>query len=316
MSKPLFLSIDRLPDPVRAALLAYVELLETNPETLKQAVSKRSTEVRAIGTRGKTRIDSDLLDRLPSLGLIAGYGVGYDKVDAHAAAERGIVVTHTPEVLNADVADLAVALLLATVRRIPQADKFVREGQWLADVFPLTSTLRGRTVGLVGMGRIGQAIAARLVAFDLDIAYHTRRQVEETPYLYFDNLLELARHVDVLITIVPGGKATNNLIDASVLEALGPKGVFINVARGTVVDQEALIAALDGGVIEAAGLDVYQNEPAVSQKLISRDNVVLLPHIGSGTHFTRAAMNQLYLDNVLAWLHRRPIPTPVPECRV
>lgn len=315
MSKPLFLSIDRLPDPVRVELAELVEFVEVDPSSLDAAIEARGGEVRIISSRGKHRIDFTLLDRLPSLGLIAGYGVGYDKIDAQAAVERGVMVTHTPDVLNADVADLAVALLLATLREIPQADRFVREGRWLQGSYPLTATLRDRTIGMVGMGRIGRAIAQRLTAFEVEVAYHTRNRVEGLSYTYFDDLIALACHVDALIVIVPGGASTEGLIDVRVLKALGRAGVLVNVSRGTVVDQSALVAALTNRTIQAAGLDVYRDEPAVPEALLALDNVVLLPHIGSGTTHTRAAMDRLYLDNVTAWLDRLPVLTPVPECR-
>lgn len=314
-TKPLFLSIDRLPDPVRAELTEMVEFVEADPTTLEDIVSSRGADVRIISSRGKRTIDSGLLDQLPALGLIACYGVGYEKVSAHAAAERGIMVTHTPDVLNADVADLAVALLLATIRQLPQADRFVRERKWSGGPYPLTATLREKTIGIVGMGRIGQAIGRRLEGFDLDIAYHTRNRVEGIAYRYVDDLALLARQAHVLIVIVPGGAATENIIDAAILNELGQDGVLINVSRGSVVDQDALISALERGVIGGAGLDVYRNEPAVPEALLKRDDVVLLPHIGSATHHARTAMDQLYLNNVAAWLSGRKIPSPIPECR-
>ncbi|HEV7275907.1 MAG TPA: 2-hydroxyacid dehydrogenase [Devosiaceae bacterium] len=316
MPKPLFLSIDRLPDPVRAQLPDLVEFVEVDPSSLDAALEARGGEVRLISSRGKHRIDGALLDRLPSLGLIAGYGVGYDKIDAQAAVQRDVMVTHTPDVLNADVADLAVALLLATLRQLPQADRFVREGRWREGSYPLTATLRDRTIGLVGMGRIGRAIARRLAAFDLEIAYHTRNPVEGLSYTYVDSLVALARQVDALVVIVPGGASTEGLIGGEVLKALGEQGVLVNVSRGTVVDQDALVAALTDGTILAAGLDVFRDEPAVPEGLLALNNVVLLPHIGSGTIHTRAAMDRLYLDNITAWLAHRPVLTPVPECRV
>ncbi len=258
-------------------------------------------------------IDAGWFDRLPALEIVASFGVGYDRIDAGAAAERGIVVTNTPGVLDAEVADLTVGLLLATLRRIPQADRYVRDGRWPSGHFPLSPTLRGRRVGIVGLGAIGKAIARRLEAFDVPIAYHGRSRQAEIAYPYHDTAAGLAAACDVVIAIVPGGAATRHLIDAEVLAALGPDGVFINVARGSVVDQDALIAALQDGTIGGAGLDVFEDEPVVPEALMAMQNVVLLPHVGSATTVTRAAMGQLVVDNLFAWFDGAPAITPVPE---
>lgn len=306
--KPLFKELDPLPEPVREGLPELVEFIGSGDEGSSQ-------EVRIIASRGKTKIDGAFLDSYPELGLVAAYGVGYDRIDAEAAAARGIMVTHTPDVLNADVADLAVALLLCAVRQLPQADTFVRKSLWPQGSYPLTPTLRERTVGLVGMGRIGREIAARISAFGVEVAYHARRPVTDVPYRYLDDLSELAHVVDTMVVIVPGGAATRDLIKADILAALGPNGVLVNVSRGSVVDEGALIEALRDGTILAAGLDVYRNEPHVPDELRGMDNVVLLPHLGSSTLHTRSAMNRLYLDNVAAWVRGSPIPAPVPECR-
>jgi lactate dehydrogenase-like 2-hydroxyacid dehydrogenase len=230
-----------------------------------------------------------------------------------AAARRGIVVTNTPDVLNDEVADFAVALLLATVRRLPQADRFVREGRWLRGNFPLGPTLRDRTIGLIGMGRIGKKIARRLAAFDVPIVYHSRTAQPEVPYRHYRDLRTMAKEVDTLVAIVPGGNATRHLVDAAVLEALGPRGIFINVARGSVVDEPALIDALRSGKILAAGLDVFADEPRVPQFLLELDNVVLVPHIGSATHHTRGLMGRVVVDNLRSWFAGRGALTPVPE---
>ena len=253
--------------------------------------------------------------RLPNLDIIASFGVGYDHIDAHAAAaRRGIVVTNTPDVLTEEVADTAIGLLLCTVRELPQAERYLRAGKWRERAYPLSrATLRNRTVGMVGMGRIGMAIARRLEAFGTPIAYHTRQQRPDLPYRHYPNLIDMARAVDVLMIIVPGGAATRNMIGAPVLEALGPEGILINVARGSVVDEDALIAALEQKKILAAGLDVFAREPEVPAALIAMDNVVLLPHVGSASVFTREMMDQLVVDNILAWAARKPPLTPVPE---
>lgn len=260
------------------------------------------------------RIDGALLAHLPELEIIASFGVGYDHIDASAAAKRGIVVTHTPDVLTEEVADTAIGLLLCTVRELPQAERHLRAGKWLRGSYPLSrATLRNRTVGLVGMGRIGTAIARRLEAFGLPVVYHARQPRPEFAYRHYPRLIDMARAVDTLIVIVPGGPATRNMIGAEVLEALGSEGILINIARGSVVDEEALIAALKDGKIMAAGLDVFVNEPDVAAELLAMDNVVLFPHLGSASVFTREKMDQLLVDNILAWAAQRPPLTPVPE---
>ncbi|KQN04058.1 dehydrogenase [Sphingomonas sp. Leaf25] len=258
-------------------------------------------------------IDAAWLDRLPALKIVSSFGVGYDNVDAAAAAARGVVVTNTPGVLDEEVADLAVGLLLATLRRIPQADRYLRAGRWPDGPFPLSPTLRGRRVGIIGLGAIGKAIARRLDAFAVSVAYHGRSQQAGVAYPYYDSPVALAAACDVLIAIVPGGAETRHMIDGAVLAALGPDGVLINVARGSVVDEAALIAALDAGTIGGAGLDVFDDEPNVPDALLAFDNVVLLPHIGSASQATRAAMGQLVVDNLIAWFDGKPALTPVPE---
>jgi len=260
------------------------------------------------------RIDDALLASLPKLQIISSFGVGYDHIDANAAAKRGIVVTHTPNVLTEEVADTAIGLLLCTVRELPQAERHVRAGQWPQGNYPLSrATLRNRTVGMVGMGRIGVAIARRLEAFGVPVVYHTRQPRPDLGYLHYPRLIDMARDVDTLIVIVPGGAATRNIIDAKVLEALGPDGILINVARGSVIDEPALIAALRERKILSAGLDVFAEEPQVPEALLAMENVVLLPHIGSASVFTREKMDQLVVDNIRAWAANEPPLTPVPE---
>jgi len=259
------------------------------------------------------RLDDRLLDRLPAAQIIASFGVGYDNVDVAAAARRDIVVTNTPGVLDDEVADLTVGLLLATLRQIPQADQFVREGRWPGGPFPLSPTLRGRRVGIVGLGRIGKAIARRLEGFDVAIAYYGRSRQPDVAYPYHETVVDLAAHTDVLIVIVPGGDGTARLIDAPVLAALGSDGVLINVSRGSVVDEQALIEALGSGTILTAGLDVYEDEPKVPHALIAMPNTVLLPHVGSASVRTREAMGQLVVDNLTAWFAHAPLPSSVPE---
>ncbi|MEP9367464.1 2-hydroxyacid dehydrogenase [Xanthobacter sp. VNH20] len=282
-------------------------------DDFEAAIAAHGTEIRGIATRGKRKVDDALMARLPKLEIIANFGVGYDTVDAAAAAARGIVVTNTPDVLNEEVADLALGLLLATVREIPQADRFTRSGAWKKGAFPLGPTLRDRTVGIVGMGRIGKAIAKRLDAFGVPVVYHTRRAQPDVGYTHYPDLLAMARDVDTMILILPGGAATRGLINAEVLAALGPNGILINVARGTVVDEPALVEALTNKTILAAGLDVFVDEPNAPEALFGLDNVVLLPHVGSSTHFTRTAMGQLVVDNLLSWFDGKGPVTPVAE---
>jgi len=250
----------------------------------------------------------------PKLEIISHFGVGYDRVDAVAAAKHGVIVTNTPEVLTEEVADTALGLLISTVREFPQAERHVRAGRWLHQGYPLSkATLRNRTVGMVGMGAIGQAIARRLDAFGVPVVYHTRKPRPQLAYRYYASVIDMARDVDTLMVIVPGGAATRNMINAEVFEALGPDGIVINMARGTVVDEPALIKALSEKRILSAGLDVYVNEPDVPKQLIELDNVVLLPHLGSASVYTREKMDQLVVDNILAWAAGKPPLTPVVE---
>jgi len=260
------------------------------------------------------QIDEAFFTRLPNLEIIATFGVGYDHIDVPAAAGRGIVVTHTPDVLTEEVADTAIGLLICTVRELPQAERHLRAGKWLEANYPLSpATLRNRTVGLVGMGRIGRAIARRLEAFGVPIVYHTREPRPELGHRHYSRLIDMASDVDTLIVIVPGGPATRHMIDAEVLAALGPNGILVNLARGSVIDEGALIEALKERRIFAAGLDVFVNEPDVPAGLLKLDNVVLLPHVGSASVFTREKMDQLVIDNLLAWSRGEAPLTPVPE---
>ena len=259
------------------------------------------------------KVDGGFMARFPKLEQISSFGVGYDHIDAKWAGGHGIVVTNTPDVLNEEVADTALGLLLCTVREFPQGDRYVRAGKWPQAQYPLAkATLRDRTVGMVGMGRIGKAIARRLEAFGVPVVYHSRNP-QDVAYKYYPKLIDMARNVDTLMIIVPGGPATQNLINAEVLKALGSRGIVINMARGSVIDEPALIEALRSKTIYSAGLDVFAKEPEVPKELLEMDNIVLLPHLGSSTEVTRAAMDQLLVDNILAWLAGKPPLTPVPE---
>ncbi len=256
----------------------------------------------------------EFLGRFPKLEIISSFGVGYDHVDAKWAAAHGIVVTNTPDVLTEEVADTALGLLLCTVRELPQAERYLRAGKWLEGDYPLTrATLRDRTIGMVGLGRIGKAIARRLDAFRVPVVYHSRHPQPGVPYRHYPNLVDMARDVDVLMVVTPGGPATKHLIDANVLEALGPDGILINMSRGSVVDEPALIAALEAGKILSAGLDVFANEPRVPPELMAMENVVLFPHVGSASVYTRDAMGQLVVHNLLSWAAGKGPLTPVPE---
>jgi len=284
----------------------------TDHEALLSEIADR---VRAFAvTYSNQKIDAQFMQRFPKLEIVSSFGVGYDHVDARWAGAHGILVTNTPDVLNEEVADTALGLLLCTVREFPQAVSYLHAGKWEQGPYPLTAaTLRDRTIGMVGMGRIGLAIARRLDAFRVPVVYHTRRPNAGVIYRHYPGLLDMARDADVLMVIVPGGAETRNLINAEVLEALGPNGILINVARGSVVDEPALIAALRDKKIFAAGLDVFVNEPVVPEELIKMENVVLFPHLGSASVYTRAAMDQLVVDNLLSWASGRGPLTPVPE---
>jgi lactate dehydrogenase-like 2-hydroxyacid dehydrogenase len=276
-----------------------------------------AARIRGVAVNGLVSADKAMMALFPKLEIVSSFGVGYDHVDSAYARDHGIIVTNTPDVLTEEVADTALGLLIATLRELPAADRFVRSGQWAKGNYPLTKgSLRGRTVGMVGMGRIGQAIARRLDASLVPVVYHSRHPAAGVSYKHFPNLVEMAKAVDTLIIITPGGASTNKLVNAEVIDALGPAGVLINVARGSVVDEPALIAALKARRIMAAGLDVFANEPNVPEDLRALPNTVLLPHVGSGSVATRNAMDQLVVDNLLAWFAGKPPLTPIPETPV
>ena len=274
------------------------------------------TQVRGIAVSGgHTRIDGAFVDRFPKLEIVSSFGVGYDHINAAELAQRGVVVTHTPDVLTGEVADLALGLLIATVRQLPQVDRYLREGKWLKGAYPLTATLRERKVGILGLGRIGKAIAKRLEACDLEIEYHGRKAQADVKYRYHPTLLGLAQSCDVLMVVASGGAETKHMVNKEVLDALGPNGILINVGRGSVVDEAALVKALQDKRILSAGLDVFEDEPKVPAELIAIDHVVLLPHVGSASVYTRNAMGQLVVDNLVSWFGGKGAITPVPECQ-
>jgi lactate dehydrogenase-like 2-hydroxyacid dehydrogenase len=266
---------------------------------------------RAIVTSGGAGADAMLIAALPKAEIIASFGVGYDAIDLDAAKARGIAVTNTPDVLTDDVADLALGLIIDVTRRISRGDRFVRAGAWLKGGMELATALRGQRLGIVGLGRIGLAVARRAEACGMVIAYHGPRRKAEAPYPYVADLVDLARQSDILVLTLPGGAGTRHLVNAEVLAALGPQGTLVNVARGSIVDETALVAALQNGALGAAALDVFEDEPRVPEALFALENVVLQPHVGSATQATRAAMGQLVVDNLVAHFAGRPLPTRV-----
>ena len=299
-------------DEISARLPLHRLWLEPNPDLW---LAEWAPRIRAVAmSGGHAHLDEAYLRKYPKLEIISSFGVGYDNIDAKAAARLGITVTNTPGVLDDEVADTTLGLMIMTVRRLPQAERYLRAGQWTANgAFPLSPSLRGRTAGILGLGRIGKAIATRMTAFGLDVVYHGRHAQADIPYRYYPSLIDMAKDADVLIVVAPGGPATRYIINAEVLKALGPDGVLINVARGSLVDEKALIEALRSKTILAAGLDVFENEPSVPDELIALDNAVLLPHVGSASIKTRRAMAQCVIDNLFAWADGKPPLTPVPE---
>lgn len=260
-------------------------------------------------------IGAEVLDRMPQLRILSNFGVGYDAVDVEAAKARGVLVTHTPDVLNDEVANTAILLMLAVARNFVHDEAHARSGRWAeSGMAPLSTSVRGKTVGIVGLGRIGLAIAQKLTVFGTRTVYHARSR-KDVDFPYYPDLLEMARDADMLIVITPGGAGTHHLIDGDVLAALGPQGSLINVARGSVVDEAALVKALEDGTLGSAGLDVFENEPHIPDALKAMSNVVLLPHVGSATKETRQAMADLAVDNLLAFHTLGRAITPVPECK-
>ena len=292
----------------------FVNLADKNFNTHKlwlqndedKYISEVQEKVDAIAVMGGYKITPELMKSMTNLKIIACYGVGYDAIDIDYAKSLGIKVTNTPEVLNDEVADTAIALMLCVYKQIVDADNFARNNSWLNGDFPLSKKFSGSKLGIVGMGRIGKAIAKRAEAFDCVISYHSRNK-KDVKYKFYDNVNELAKDVDTLCIITPGGKETEKLINQKVLKDLGTNGVLINVARGSVVDQDELIYCLKNNIILAAGLDVYVNEPNIPKELIDLKNTVLLPHIASGTVETRNAMGQLVYDNIKNYFEDKPL---------
>jgi lactate dehydrogenase-like 2-hydroxyacid dehydrogenase len=284
-------------------------------DDLAAFVSEKGPAIEAIATNGHDGVKPELMAALTNLKVISCFGVGYDAIDATSAAKHGIVVTHTPNVLNNDVANTAIMLMLAVSRCLVRDDNWVRSGKWKSQGgAPLTRSIEKKPVGILGMGRIGQKIAEKLQAFNCDVAYHSRNKKPDIPYRYYGDLTEMAQDVDYLVVITPGGAATHHLVDRQVIEALGPEGTLINVARGSVVEEAELVKALEDGRLGAAGLDVFEYEPDVPEPLLGMDNVVLTPHVGSATVETRQAMGDLTVENLVRFFGEGKVTSPVPEC--
>lgn len=293
------LQYDRLQPSLETALAERYDVHPLWAESDQAAfLAQRGHEFPALVTRAASGADATLIEALPSLRVISSFGVGLDKIDLEAARRRGIAVGYTPDVLNDAVADTAFGLLLDVARGLSAADRFVRQGEWPKKNFPLSVQVSGKRLGILGMGRIGRVIARRATGFDMEVRYHNRRRLADAPHAYEASLEDLARWADFLLIASAGGPEARHLVSAKIIDALGPAGFLINISRGTVVDEAALVDALAQRRIAGAGLDVFENEPHVPQALFALDNVVLLPHIASATHETREAMAALVLDNL------------------
>jgi hydroxypyruvate reductase len=312
LSKPDVLVVAKLWPYLMTRLQAEFTVHDRTHESDPAAFAAIAPQIRAIAGGGESKVNAALIASLPALEMVSVFGVGYDGYDVPALKARGVPLTNTPDVLSDDVADMGIMLMLAVARRLPQNDVYLRAGKWLNGPAPLSRKVSGARLGIVGLGRIGMAIARRAEGFGMSIAYTTRTPRQDVPYRHFANAAALAAEVDFLMVITPGGAGTQGLINAEVLAALGKDGYLINVARGSVVDEAALIKALDDGVIAGAGLDVFEKEPNVPQALIARDNVVLSPHAASATWQTRTAMADLAFGNLKAHFSGQALLTPVP----
>ena len=281
---------------------------DNHPETV---LAENKDDIVAIIATPSKPVSAQLIEALPNLELITQFGTGTDNIDKEAAAARNITVTNTPDLVTADTADIALLLMLGVARRGFEADLYVRIGKWMQAPMGLGHTLTGKTAAVLGMGKIGKAIAKRAAAFDMNVIYNARSKKDDLPYEYCGDIVEMSERADFFICAVPGGAETNNIVDAKVLDAIGAGGYLINIARGSVVDQEALVVALHNKKLAGAGLDVYQDEPCVPEGLVKMDNVCLLPHIGTATFETRTKMGQLVVENIRAHFDGKPVLTPV-----
>ena len=311
MKQPLLITGPMYPRTLEVLEQTYdAKRLWSAPD--KAAMLDSMKDITAVASSNSGGIDGATMAKLPKLEVIAHFGVGYDTVDVDAARKRGIAVTNTPDVLTDEVADLALALTLATIRRVPQGDRYVREGKWLKGNMALTESFQGKTVGIIGMGRIGRAIAKRCEAFGVKLAYQgPNRKSDLSSWAYHADPAGLAKSSDIVIVACPGGEATRGLVSRAVIDAIGPKGFIVNIARGSVIDEPALIEALQQNRIAGAGLDVFADEPRVPEAFLAMENVVLQPHVASATHPTRTAMGQLVIDNLAAHFAGKPLVTPV-----
>jgi lactate dehydrogenase-like 2-hydroxyacid dehydrogenase len=305
------LQLGPLTERFNRGLAAEHDVLRIWEQEADALLANHAQRVEIIVTSARFGCSAALIERLPNLRAIVSFGVGYDAIDVAAARARGIPVSNTPDVLNDCVADLAFGLVIDCARQMSRADRFVRAGEWMSGGLPLATRVSGKRLGIVGLGRIGEAVAKRSSGFDMQVRYHNRRPVEGSPYGYESSLIELAHWSDFLVLTCPGGDATRHLVSRDVLNALGPKGILINVSRGSVVDESALVEALLEGRLGGAGLDVYAKEPNVPQALLDLPNVVLLPHIGSATEETRLAMEELLLSNLRSFLEGGEVLTAV-----
>ena len=314
MSKPDILVrsafMPHVDDQLEAEFTLHKSYLADDPQSF---ISEVAPKIRGLAGWGG-KVDKALIDRLPALEVIANFGVGYDAIDAAYAGTKNIIVTNTPDVLSEEVADIALGLLISAGRELGAAERHLREGKWEAGDYPLTtSTLRGRKVGISGLGRIGKAVARRVEAMGLDIVYYGRSKQDGVAYQHYSDLRAMAADVDTIISVLPGGDATHHLFDEAVFNALGANGIFVNIGRGTSVDETAMIRALENGTIKNVGVDVFEHEPKVPAELIAIDKAVLLPHVGSASINTRNAMGQLVVDNFKNWFAKGKALTPVAE---
>ena len=314
MPKQLVLQHGRLSPSVEARLNEEFEIVRSGEQTdSAQVLRQYADQVTVMATSARHGVTQDVIAALPRLRAIASFGVGYDAIDVAAARRQGVVVSNTPDVLNDCVADLAWGAMLDIARGLAEADRFLRRGDWLKRPFRLATRLSGKKLGIVGLGRIGRAIATRASGFKMDVRYHSRRPVPDVAYGYADELNELARWADFLVVAVAGGEGTQHLISREVIAAMRPSAFLVNIARGSAVDEPALVAALQSGAIAGAALDVFETEPCLPTALAQLENVLLLPHIGTATHETRAAMGEVVIENIHSFFSTGRLATPIGE---